>query len=140
MSRPKQAAINVSHLEGIRFRMRCPRTGVSISPPYICSHAQSALFQLLSSSPESAICIGLECRINGVIERQRQVAFFSQAYHRPIEGLDFQPAPRKQISRMNWKRKSSGKARHHCETVCTQSLLLCFAWQGDDIIYLPGKK
>src|SRR5712691_1565966 len=44
MSRPKQAAINVSHLEGIRFRMKCP-------PDHFETGNRSNVFQLLSSSP-----------------------------------------------------------------------------------------
>ncbi len=44
-----------------------------------------------------SICIGLECCVNGVIERQGHAVLFSQANHRSIERLDFQPAPSKQI-------------------------------------------
>src|SRR2546423_7401279 len=44
MSSPKQAAINVSHLEGIRFRMKCP-------PDHFETGNKLNVFQLLSPSP-----------------------------------------------------------------------------------------
>src|SRR5712692_8972016 len=70
--------------------------------PWRRVEAASRLVLIVSASSKRlktdvSMYIGFECRIDGVIEWQEHVLLVSQANHRSIECLNFQPTPGKQI-------------------------------------------